>query len=862
MLTESTSRRLALGLIPVFMLCAGAALLYTIKNLGINTDTADMISETLPFRAAYERYRQEFPLLVDRFVVVIDGATPEQADAVAERLAADLDLRPDLFTDIYLPGAGEFFARNGFLYLDQAELEALSDQLIDVQPFIGRLNRDPSLKTLADTVRQAIEQSTVESGLPLNPLFTELNKTIDAFLAQQPYDLSWRSLLKGEASTGEDLRRYLLVKPALDFSEPLAAEPAMEAIRQASDMILKGPLAGVRVRITGDAALGYEELISAMHGAELAGMLALIMVSIILFIGLGSIWLVLAALLTLTTGLMFTAGFATVAIGHLNLISVAFAVLYIGLGVDYAIHLCLRYREWLSRGERKFAALKSAVRDIRGSLLLCTLTTAIGFYAFLPTAFSGVSELGLISGTGMFINLALSLSLLPACLLLLPAPAVSGTVVPASPRSGFVDLPLRYARGIRRVALALSLIAVASLPQLHFDRNPLNLRDQSSESVSTILELMAESEMPAMSIAVLAPDAKSSARQAEKLGSLPVVGEIIGAQDFLPSVTDEKLGVIEDLSLILGPSLASPGSRPTYSDRTIIDALTRLANELHGYRENGETGANAVEFQINLEKYLEQLSRQPETRQQASLAELRQRLLGNLPASIDRLRDALEPDRTNRELPLQIRERWINPQGLHRLAVYPAEDINDNEALRRFVTAVQQIVPDATDEPVLNIEAGDAVVQAFQQAFTSALVVITVLLLVLLRNLRTTVLVLMPLALAALLTMATMVAFDIPFNFANVIALPLLFGIGVDSSIHMVHRARHMPDRADNVLRTSTARAVWFSSLTTICSFGNLLFSPHTGTASMGLVLCIGISMTIVCTLVVLPALLRSKYSG
>jgi hopanoid biosynthesis associated RND transporter like protein HpnN len=398
-------------------------------------------------------------------------------------------------------------------------------------------------------------------------------------------------------------------------------------------------------------------------------------------------------------------------------------------------------------------------------------------------------------------------------------------------------------------------VAIVLLPQLHFDRNPLNLRDADSESVATLRELMEDSENPAMSITVLSPDAKSKQATATELAALPVVRDVVSADSLVPEVTDLKLELIDDLALVLGSSLEPSAEHRPKSAAETLAALHQLAEGL------GEDSADsASRLAARLHQYLDELAAYSEHQQASRLDMLGERLFGNLDDSLSLLRDALEPgSATWADLPGQMQDRWINDQGLHRLVVYPREDINDNAALRRFVEDVQAIAPDATDEPVLGLRAGDAVVAAFLQAFTSAFIVITALLLLLLRDLRKTLLIISPLVLASLLASGVMAGFSIPFNFANVIALPLLFGIGVDHSIHMVQRASSGPSGQLNPLRTSTARAVLLSSLTTLCSFVNLLYSPHPGTASMGLVLTIGIGMMLLTTLVVLPAMLRDK---
>ena len=236
------------------------------------------------------------------------------------------------------------------------------------------------------------------------------------------------------------------------------------------------------------------------------------------------------------------------------------------------------------------------------------------------------------------------------------------------------------------------------------------------------------------------------------------------------------------------------------------------------------------------------------------LNRLEHNLLATLPDSLELLEASLQATRITAErLPQDLQQRWLSADGRYRVQVFPKENINDNQALRRFVSEVRELAPQATDSPVIMLEAGDAVLAAFQQAFITALVVITLLLLLMLRSLINTVLVLLPLLLAGLLTTTTVILLGIDFNFANIIALPLLLGIGVDNGIHMIHRLRQ--GSLAQLLHTSTARAMFYSALTTILSFGNLSFSPHQGTASMGQILTIGVLLTLASTLLVLPAL-------
>ncbi|MFQ5635368.1 MAG: MMPL family transporter, partial [Gammaproteobacteria bacterium] len=358
---------------------------FAATHLGVYTDTAAMLSDKLPFRQSYERYRRAFPQLTDMILAVIDADTPESADAAGRELAAELEPAGAIFADVFLAGADPFFARNALLYLDEAELDEVGRRLIAAQPLIGQLNGNRTLEGLAEMLRHAVERPPGGPDPGLENLAIELDRSLTALRAESPYTVSWLNALGLDPNGGGATRRYLFLKPILDFREPLAAGAAMRAIRDATDRLDLSGRFGARVRLTGDAALSHDELTTAMRGAQLAGVLALTMVTVVLTVGLRSAWLVIASLVNLLVGLLLTAGFAAAAVGNLNLISLAFAVLYIGLGVDYAIHLSLRYDELLQQGETKRDALRRAAGDVGPSLFLCTLTTATGFFAFWPT---------------------------------------------------------------------------------------------------------------------------------------------------------------------------------------------------------------------------------------------------------------------------------------------------------------------------------------------------------------------------------------------------------------------------------------------------------------------------------------------
>ena len=852
----------ALPIAAVLILASVFILRFTVDNLGISTDTSDMLSADLDFRQTYSDYQQSFPQYTDIMIVVVSGDTPDLARAASVALAERLRSSKRLFKSVYLPGSGDFFERNAFLYLGMDELQDLADKLIQAQAFFGRLAMEPSLRALLDLTVIALDQAATSASLQIEPVLREIDAAVSAANDSRFYQVSWQQLFQDSDSRIDARRQLILLQPRLDYSRLQPAETAMQAVRHTAAQLRLDPAHGVRVQITGEVALAFEELQSASRGAAIAGIMSLVLVTVVLGIGLGAWQLVTASVVTLLCGLIMTAGFAAVAIGHLNLISIAFAVLYIGLGIDYAIHLCLRYQELLRQRLPHLDALRCAVRDVGGSLFICTATTATGFYAFVPTPFTGVSELGLIAGTGMVISLVLSLTLLPALLSLLPTIRSSDRPKGTNRTAArLLRAPAQHPSAVLWLALGVSAVAILLLQAARFDANPINLRDPESESVRTFNELLKSSMNSPWTLNVVADDHAQASRWAAQIAHLAVVDDAVTIDRFVPADQEEKLALIDDLTLLLGPLSATKADPIDSAPASQLAALQRFAAAIEAL----DTGENPLtsappSLQGNLQQFLSRLSAESPAEQEQRLRELELRLLGSLPALLDRLATALQATETRPdELPTELVERWVTDDGRYRIEVLPANSLENENDLNAFVTAVRSVTTNATGAAVFNIESGRVVVAAFAQALLSALAAISILLLILLPHKRDVIVVLAPLLLAAMITAAATVAFGIAFNFANVIALPLLLGIGVDSGVHMVHRFRTALPVDGDLLGSSTIRAIVVSALTTICSFGNLAFSPHPGAASMGQLLAMGTAATLLCMLAVLPALLYRR---
>lgn len=848
----------------------------TATTLGVNMHHTAILSDDLPFWKDYHKFAEVFPILDEALLVVIDAETASEALDAARALAAHLAARPEEYRDVYVPGGDEFFERNALLYLSVEEIEDLSDQLASVQPLLASVSQDSSLTNMAALLQDGITQARQhpEIAVDLTLIFDSLSRAVKAVLAGNPKPISWTELILRKKLPGDSARRVVILEPKFDYDHILPGYRAMQGVREAATELGLTPENGVTVRITGNVALNTEEMMGVVRGAALAVGSSLVLVAIILSVALRAWHLVLAVLLTLLTSLVWTTGFAALAVGHINLLSICFAVLIIGLGVDFGIHLAMRYTELMRDGLAHRAALGEATRNVGGSLVLCALTTAMSFFVFIPTDYKAVGELGLIAGAGMLISLGTTLTVLPALL------AVWRGRPLGSAWSGalwferiVITASAHHPGSVRWISLGLALLSLATLPMLRFDHNVAKMRDPTTESVQAFNELIADSDTPPWTMDILAPDLDTAIEEAQELRELDVVERAVTIADYVPEDQEAKLALLEELGYFVPEPPSVVPEPPPVPLANQIATLRALQVSLRApWLADGDPAraASARQAARYLGRFLGRLERlEKKATQEAELAAFERSLTGALPGQLQTLWLATDPSPVSLEsLPESLTRRMLAPDGRARVEVLPAEDLSDNAAHERFVDTVKALVPGATGSAVTILEFGRAVVRSFQQALVSAFVAVALLLFLLWRRLDDTVLVLVPLALALLVTAASAAVLGIPFNFANIIVLPLLLGIGVDSGIHLVHRHRvtietlgHAEAPERELLETSTAQAVFFSALTTMASFGSLSFSNHVGFATLGKLLLLGVGFVLLANLIVLPALLAWRGS-
>jgi len=848
----------------IICLLVGGTIQYTANHLSINTDTAELIAPDAPFQQNRRKFEQAFSKDLHTLLLVVESDTPELTKSATKRLGRLLAADKTNFDSVYVPNDNEYFHRNGLLYLEQDDLQTLSNSLSQAQPFIGRISKEPNLTGFFSILEDALTSANKDQSVPidLTSLVDKINAALHKRVNGQNSLLSWENLIAEQKITQASANKgFINVLPKFDYSSIRPAENAIEAIRKASVTIQEPNLPAVKVWVTGEVGLEDDELLGMSTGTFNASIFSVVLVFVILLKAYHSLALTLTTLFTLALGMVFCAGFAAFSVKELNLISVAFAVSNIGLGVEYAIHFCLRYRDNLLHHVDRVRAIRSTLMSTSPSLLLCAGTTAIGLYAFIPTDYKGVSELGLLAGTSLFICLLVTLTVLPLLLKFVPVsvPKDADTSHPllATLAEKFAHLTLHFAKPIAIGTVVLSALSIILVFNVKTDFNPLNLRDPQTESVIAFKSLMKDKDTSPMTLTVLAPDADKAKALQQQLAKIDTVDKTISLFDFVPDSQEDKLAIIDEIALMLGAQPQRfPELQPDLAPEPGIVKLIKAIDTVLPSKKNAKEIESLTSLRKELNDMLLELDARQETSRRQFIEQVQITLLGTLPKVMNELYGSLNASAvTLDDVPQDIKDRWLSKTGLYRIQIVPKYDLNDLDKMAKFIADVQAIAPETTDLPVMYWESMKEVINAFQQAIIIALITIALLLLAIRRNLTDTLLVMTPLILAGLFTMASTVLTGTPINFANIIALPLLLGLGVDNGIHMVEKLHHSLSEEQNIYQSSTARAMFYGALTTASSFAGLAFSPHEGIASMGLVITIGIFWIMTCTFVVLPAL-------
>lgn len=829
-------------------------------NLTINTSTEGILADWLPFRQAEIAYKDVFPEQ-DIAVVVVDAPDATGAEAAAKALAARLSARPQNFEWVEVAGDSPYFDRYGLLFLDAEQITEIGNQLRQARRLLTTLADDPSLRGLARLLSLA-ETGVAESAAPpsLAIMLSQLADTVDERAKGEPADMQWNAMFQFGSELRSN-RQLVQLLPILDNASLDRAGPALEAL-QTEIAATRDEYPQASFHVTGEPVLRQQELNDAFSGALRASILSLILVTIILTVGIRSGRMIAALLIALLIGAVWTTGLAAISVGRLNLISIAFMVLFFGLGIDFGTHLGLRYLEAARKNLGFDKAIRTAMDGEGPSITLSAICAALAFLSFVPTSYTGLAEFGIISAFGMLVALVITFTLLPALMALMP-PRPSKRAIRSL---GFGPVIHRFHRPILVVAGVLTVAAAFMATRAEIDTNPLNLQNPNTEAVETYRDLANDPETSPYALEVLAPNLDAAAELVPKLTALDTVAGVRWIQDFVPRDQDAKLAALEAAKERLGEAFFDDSGAVSPPDDAALEEAFKSAeasaDAIAATPEDNPIDPSIVaaggQLAEALRLFAQDQGTEPDTLRALGLA-----LTGQMPILVAELRNrfSLAEAATIDEIPENFRREWLAPDGQVRLRVLPKGKLESSQDMRVFAEEVEQVAPVVTGAPAAITGAGKAILSSFGEAILYTVIAIAIIVAFLRRHVSDVLLVLAPLAVASLWVVAGSAVLNLPFNFANVIVIPLLVGLGVASSIHIVSRARELsehPVSADGhrveVLDTSTPLAVLITQLNTVAAFSTLAVAEHRGLFSMGVLLGLAIFFVLIVSLVVLPA--------
>jgi len=849
---------------PAFVVMLAAALTlggaaFIVRNFKIDTDTTRLLFQHGSFTRLNNRLAHDFPSLSRRVIIVVHSSNTSSTRHAIRAIVSTLGRHPRSYPFIYAPTAEPLFAQDGLLYLSTPQLRVILKRLTKAEPLLGTLMSNPGMegyaRFLSEVVRhtkqlpqgeRVLVGSIMDANTKLLSPRARGSAAKSTFNPQRDLFGEAASLTQAERTTGA----VIVSLPAID-KQASYAKRAIYKLKRLLDRSPELARTGARWSLTGSVVLGLDQLRAVTTGTDLATFLSIALSIGLLIIGLRSVRLLLPVLITLLTGLVLTTAFALAALGPLNLISVAFGVLFIGLGVDFSIQFCIRLQEELAKQSDANMAFNATAYRIGFALVLASLAAASCFYAVIPTGYSGIRDLGIIAGTGTLIALVLNLTLLPALLTLFRA----GRITVTRPPIPFAKLPVRK---LGRPVLVLSIVLIAFsiflIPRLSFDFDLAHLEARDSQAYRTLHNLERQLSFSPYTLEAVAPTLAQADQLANKLRRLSSVGRVLTLSSYLPRNQKKKIALISNVSLLYPPPATNlvRSEAPTNIAHD-CQLLARLGQEAQQQSREGPASLRATyeRFATAMEAAF------GKNCNPAAVARLRAHLIGPmiaLGAMVDRLLNPIPV--SPQSLPATLRENYLSPNGQARVEIFSRLNLHRAKNLKTFVDQVSRVIPNIGGTPVLFVRGGHIVTKAFREASLLAFLFIIIIVCIVLRSVRDVVLTIVPLVLSVALTLSTLALLNIRFNIANIIVIPLSIGLSVAFGIYMILRWKNSHYDIHQVLRSSAPEGIMVSGMTTLLVFGTLILTPSPGLFSLGITLLIALVWTLVSSLVILPSIL------
>ena len=885
----------------VLVLCLAAAVwasFYTVQHLEFVASRNALISHDKRYIQLDEEYADEF-VGIDQLVVVVEPHDVQQGKDFVTRLAEILTRDTAHVQEVFYRIDTSSLEGKKLLYLSAGDLRSLHDNLEEYRDLVHDLTTTPGLNTLFRAINQQVSSGMVSHlvsgflGLDsptnsaeetsekkplkvtfLKSLLQEMEHALSS--ADYGYHSLWADFFGGTDELSDngylisDNRRFVFleVEPKEDGGGFNEGVESIAAIRQAV-RDLQRDFPGLEAGVTGTKAINNDDMVGAQSNSNLAAVISLVGVTLLYLLFFKRISHPLLIVAALTVGLAWTMGFVTLTVGHLTIITAFIAPILIGLADDFGVHFVTRYEEERDQGLDATGALMAVFMSAVPAITAGAFTTSLAFFAVMLADFRGMQELGWITGGGLLLSLVATLTSLPALLVVCerhrPWEVVSGgRTFLTGAFAGLGTIMGRARWPLLTLAGLLTVASLAVLPTMSFDYNLLNLQARGTESVEWEKRIIADSERSSWNALATAPTPAEAMRKAAAFKALSSVESVESVASLIPSDQEERLPLVRALQPLLSdlpPTLASPTPVEVPDLQRTLDKLKlKIREENDAWDPQKRPSEHELgEVHQSLLAVIERLQTLPENEAREALARFQQPLFLDFQDKWALLRNNVNPSApiTLADVPLQLKNRFVSQdEKKFLLQIYPKKNIWDREPLEEFISQLRQVDPDIAGSPVTGYESITAMKEGYVEGGLYALVAIVLVTFLALRRVGDTLLAMLPLVLGIVWTGGWMWLFNLRFNLANLITVPLIIGIGVENGIHLLHRFREEGEGGPALIEGSTGQAVALFSLTTMIGFGSLMVARYYGIFSMGLLLTVAVGSVLVASLTVLPLIL------
>jgi hopanoid biosynthesis associated RND transporter like protein HpnN len=853
----------------LFVACIG----YTFLRLDFHTSRDELVGAEKTYHRNFLNFKKEFPVQ-DDLVVIVESDRPDKNRQFIERLGARLEAETNLFTDVFYKGDLKMMGQKALLFVPEKDLGELRKTLTDFKPFIEKFSQATNLVSLFQMVNTQFRTAKRETNAENDSLIGALpalrriiEEAANCVVRPGVPPSPGVTALFGNAQDA-DQEVYITFNDGRIFLATAHARQESlneEAVTRLRELVAetKKEVGGLNIGVTGEPVLEIDEMNQSQRDTTVATVVSLVLTVLIFVYGYHETGRPFKATLCLIVGLGYTMGYTTLVVGHLNILTITFAPILIGLAIDFGVHLVTRYEEELRHGRTAAESIEIALVNTGLGVFTGCLTTAGAFFAMGITDFKGIQEMGIISGGGLLVCLVPMMTLLPVLLLRGRQNVIDHNLAQApDARARIERLWLDRPIVVTLVTVVLCGLSVMEFRRVYFDYNLLNMQSEGLPAVVFEKKLINSASNSVLFGAVIADSLDDAARLTTALKALPTVQKVASMSEYLAENPVPKLELIRSIKAVVAPLEFAA------ADGAAVDvpALSRTLYSLQGYFG----AASDVVKKEGDKKLLAQIEECSD-----AITLLRRRMNEGKPgvaaekltafqrALLEDVRDTFQSLKTQDDrgglkigdLPAPLRNRFIGRTGKYLLQVYPKKDVWQRGPQEEFVRDLRRIVPQATGTPVQLYEYTSLLKDSYIEAAYYALAAIAILAFIHFRSPICVALALLPVAVGAVWMGGLMGWRDLPFNPANIMTLPLVVGVGVTNGIHILNRFAE--ERNPSILAKSTGKAVLVSGLTTIAGFGSLVIADHRGISSLGLIMAVGTTTCMVAGLTFLPALLN-----